>query len=144
LIIGKQLSVYKTKARKLTGSNYKEIYKSFFYCFNLIKKKSKRRPYIRSVYFNREKIFVELFLPHLNKKLNHRDKVRRMKYFPYAVDLIQNSRADPISKENPDRKSEILHRFTGETQAGEIFFVQIKEDKRTGKKWLISVFPLHK
>jgi len=26
----------------------------------------------------------------------------------------------------------------------EIFFVQIKEDKKTGQKWLMSVFPLDK
>lgn len=70
--------------------------------------------------------------------------MRRLKYFPCAIELIQKSRFEPESKENPNKRTEILHRFTGVTKENDIFFVQIKEDKRTGQKWLISVFPLGK
>ena len=38
-------------------------------------------------------------------------------------------------------KTEILHRFKGITPEGEEFFVQIKENKRNGQKYFISVFP---
>ncbi|MBI4120801.1 MAG: hypothetical protein HY457_00900 [Parcubacteria group bacterium] len=65
-----------------------------------------------------------------------------MKYFPCGIELIQHTRIDPISKEDPNRKSEILHRFAGVTKDNDLFFVQVKEDKRTGQKWLISTFPL--
>ena len=99
---------------------------------------------MRSVYFKKEKIFLELFWRHLYEKKNFRDQLRRMKYFACAIDLIRNSHFEPISKENPNRRSEILHRFAGATIDDDLFFVQIKEDKRTGQKWFMSVFSIDK
>jgi len=138
------MKIYRVKTGKLTGTNYKEIYKGFFYHYNSLKRKTKRRPYIRSAYFDKGKVFIELFLNHLDKKENFRDKVRRIRYFPCAIELIQKSRFDPVSKENPNKNSEILHRFVGQTKENDIFFVQIKEYKKSNRKWLISVFPLDK
>lgn len=82
-----------------------------------------------------------LFWQHLHEK-NLRDKARRVAYFPCALELIQKTRCEPTSKENPNRKGEIVHRFAGSTPDNELFFVQIKEDRRTNQKWFISVFPL--
>lgn len=67
--------------------------------------------------------------------------MRRLKYFSAALELIQHSRFEPKSKENPNKPGEILHRFAGSTKGKELFFVQIKEDKQTGQKYFISVFP---
>lgn len=67
-----------------------------------------------------------------------------MKYFHNAIELIQNSRFEPESKQNPNKPSEILHRFAGVTSEDDLFFVQIKEDKRSGEKFLISIFPIGK
>ena len=64
-----------------------------------------------------------------------------MKYFGCAIELIQKSKFEPKSKENPNKQSEILHRFYGFTADNEIFCIQIKEDKRKDQKFLISVFP---
>lgn len=50
---------------------------------------------------------------------------------------------EPKSKENPNEPSEILHRFAGTTKEKDLFYVHIKEDKRTGQKYLISIFPEH-
>lgn len=136
------MNTYNSKLKKLTGTNYKEVYKKAFSLYIQIKKQSKRRPYIRSKYFNKSKIFLGIFWQHLHDKYSLKDKIRRVKYFPCALDLIKHSHFDPISKENVDKISEILHRFTGTADGGKIFFVQIKEDKRTGEKYLISVFPL--
>jgi hypothetical protein len=83
----------------------------------------------------------ELFWQHLFDKKIWRDRARRIKYFSAGIDLIQNSRFEPVSKENVDRRSEILHRFTGVTREKEIFFVQIKENKNNDQKFLISIFP---
>jgi len=138
------MNIYRTKAKKLSGTDYGEVYKKSFNFFKLIKSKSRRRPYARSAYFNKEKIFLELFWHHINSKENHRDKIRRMKYFPCALELIKQSRLEPVSKENPNKRSELLHRFAGETREGDVFYVQIKEEKRLGEKWLISVFPTDK
>lgn len=135
---------YQTKAKKFTGSDFREVHKKAFGLYKQIKKKSKRRPYIRSVYFKKDKIFLELFWQHLFDKPNWRDRMRRLKYFPCAIELIRHSHFEPESKENPNRRTEILHRFGGVTKEKDMFFVQIKEDKRTGQKFLISVFPLGK
>lgn len=136
------MQVYRVKSERLHGTNFSEVCKKAFVLYQAIKQKTKRRSYVRSVYFNKEKVFLELFWSHLHEKLNYQDKVRRVRYFPCAIELIQHTKFDPESKENVDRKSEMLHRFAGETKSGDKFFVQIKEDKRSGQKWLISVFPL--
>lgn len=135
------MKIYQAKTKKIPGTNWKEVSMSAFGLYQQIKKKTKRRPYVRSAYFKKEKIFLEIFWHHLHEKENFRDKVRRMKFFPAAIELIKNSKIDPASMDNPNKLSEILHRFTGVTREGELFIVQIKEEKRTGRKWLMSVFP---
>jgi len=133
--------IYKTKTGKLTGSDFHEVNKKAYFVYEQIKRKSKRRPYVRSAYFNKDKIFIGLFWQHLFDKQNWRDRIRRIKYFPAAIELIRHSRFGPKSKENPNNNSEILHRFTGITSDNKLFYVQIKEDKQTSQKWLISVYP---
>lgn len=133
---------YKTKSKKLTGSNYGEVHRKAFSIYTQIVKRSKRRTYIRSAYFKKDKIFLGLFWHHLGDKFNHQEKVRRVKFYACALELIRNSKLDPESKQNVDKKSEILHRFTGITSEKEIFFVQIKENKTNNQKYLISIFPM--
>lgn len=108
------------------------------YCQN----KTKRTPYVRSVYFKKEKIFLTIFWSHLHKK-SEKDKTRRLKYFECAIDLIKNSKIEPTIKENPNSKTELLYRFLGRTSGGELFAVQIKMSKTNKKKYLISIFPLN-
>jgi hypothetical protein len=64
-----------------------------------------------------------------------------MKFFGCAIVLIKRSNFEPKSKENPNKPGEILHRFYGVTSENELFCVQIKEDKKKGQKFLISVYP---
>lgn len=59
---------YQTKANKLSGSNYAEIKKRAMFVFNQIKKKTKRQAYIRSAYFQKDKIFFNYFWDHLFQK----------------------------------------------------------------------------
>lgn len=131
---------FQTKSKKLSGSKYGEIHKKAFDLYTTIKKQSKRRVYIRSAYFNKDKIFLSLFWSHLKEK-HYPERARRLKYFACALELIRQTKFDPESKENVDKTSEILHRFMGITPDSEIFYVQIKENKRNGQKYLISVFP---
>ena len=137
------MKTFKTKSVILRGTNYKEISKKAFGLYNGIRRKTKRRPYIRSAYFKKDKIFLGLFWTHIYNK-NYWDQMRRMKFFGCALELIQNSRFEPTSKENPNKPTEILHRFAGVTKNNDLFFVQIKEDKRTSEKWLVSVFPIER
>ena len=50
------MQIYKTKARKFSGTEFREVHKPAFGLYTEIKKKSKRRTYVRSAYFNKEKI----------------------------------------------------------------------------------------
>lgn len=124
----------------MPGTNYGEIYPVAIAIFKEIKSKTKRKPYIRSIYFNKEKVFLDYFWQHLREK-NLRDRTRRLKYYQCALDLIKNSKSEPTSKQNPNKLKEILHRFAGLTKNKELFFVQIKEDKKTSQKHFLSVFP---
>lgn len=135
------MQIYKTRVYKFSGTDFHEVRQKAFGFYTEIKKKSKRRPYVRSAYFNKQKVFLGLFWQHLFDKENWQDRFRRLKYFGCAIELIQKSRFAPKSKEDPNKPSEILHRFYGSTADNEMFYVQIKENKCTGQKFFISVFP---
>jgi len=141
LDIIKIMKIYQTKSAKLPGTDWREVYKRSFGLYKQIKRKTKRQPYIRSAYFQKDKIFLEIFWHHLHEKQNFRDKVRRLKLFPAVIELIQNSRIEPSCIENPNKPKELLYRFTGVTSDKELFVVQIKKEKKNNKKWLISAFP---
>lgn len=132
---------YKTKVNPLTGTHWRQVLKKAFGQYKEIISQSKRRPYVRSAYWDKQKVFLGLFWHHLHEKENIRDKTRRLKYFPCAIELIRNNRIQPVSKKDPNRRDDIVHRFAGITPNNELFFVQIKEDTRKQQKWLISVFP---
>lgn len=135
------MRIYQTKAKKIEGTDFHEVRKKASSLYQQIVRRSKRRPYVRSTYFKKDKIFLALFWQHLWDKQKWQDRMRRLKFFAAGIELIQHSHFEPKSKENPNKPSEILHRFAGSTKEKELFFVQIKEDKKTGRKYLISIFP---
>ena len=135
------MKYYQTKIGKITGSNFNEMRKKATKIFDEIKKKSKRKPYIRSTYFNKSKIFLDYFWEHLYAKQNRRDKIRRIQFYAAAIELLQNSRIRPESVKNPNNQNETLYRFYGKTTEQSPFVVQIKEDGKCGKKYFISIFP---
>ncbi|MDR0875831.1 MAG: hypothetical protein LBN12_06440 [Clostridiales Family XIII bacterium] len=60
---------------------------------------------------------------------------------PCALDLLQHSRLAPVEKRNPNGNHERVFRFYGRTKGGEEFWVQVKEDKKTKGKYLMSIVP---
>lgn len=134
------MKIYKSKYSQLTGTSYDEVVKKAHKEHNEIRRRTKRQPYVRSKYYKKDKIFVKLFWDHLDQKNRH-DRQRRLKFYPCAIDLIRNTMFDPVAKPNPNKQGEIVHRFAGESLDGELFFVQIKENIRSGRKDFISVFP---
>ncbi len=136
-----ELKIYQTKVKKLSGTSYDEVYPQAISIYKKICSKTKRRPHIRSKFFKKEKIFLDYFWDHLRTK-NPRDRSRRLKYYECALDLIKNSKIPPTSKINPNKSSEILHRFTGKTENNDPFYVQITEHIRKKNKHLTSVFPI--
>jgi len=134
------MKVYQTKAKKLPGSNYHEVYAAARNYYNEIKKKTKRRPYIRSAYWKKEKVFFDYLWQHLAQK-TPRDRMRRLKFLNCAIELIKNSRQEPTELISKNNVHEILYRFAGITKDKELFLVQIKEDVKTGAKYFMSCFP---
>ena len=135
------MKFYRTKVGKIKGKRYSEVYKKARAIYDTLNRNSKRKAHVRSIYFKREKIFLDLFWSHLFEKKSFKDQIRRLRYYNCALNLIKNSTLAPTSKLNKDKPSETLHRFSGTTLEGDVFFVQIKENNVTNKKWLISVFP---
>lgn len=134
------MEIYKTTKNKIAGTSFHEVNKTAEQLFKLIKSRTKRTPYVRSKYFKKEKVFITLFWAHLFEK-HEKDRMRRLKFFDCAIDLIKNSNFDPETRENFKKKDELLHRFCGITKNKEVFVVQIKENKRTKRKDLISIYP---
>ncbi len=134
------MEIYQSKFERLPGTRYKEVYDKAFAYYSKIKKRTKRQPYVRSKYFGKQKVFLNLFWRHLDQK-DWRDRARRLRLFMAGIDLLRNTKLNPQSKENPNKRSEIQHRFYGVTKCGNKFAVQIKENKRSGRRFLISIFP---
>lgn len=134
------MNIYKSKYGKLPGSSYDEVAPLARKEFQRIKKLTKRQPYVRSAYFRKDKIFLTLFWDHLAQK--HRgDRASRLKLYTCALDLLRHSPYAPATIFSVDDLNVMLHRFAGETKDGAQFCVQVKEDKRNGRKDFISVFP---
>lgn len=117
---------YQTKSNKLSGSDYKEVYRNAMAFYQPIIKATKRKPYIRSAYFRgggkKQKIFFDFFWQHLSQK-SPKERVQRLKYFSATIDLLKNSRNKPAIQENPNKKSEMLYRFFGLTKTKDLFCV---------------------
>jgi len=133
------METFNSKFKKLPGTNYTEIKRRANSYFLVIKGHTKRRPYIRSAYFKGEKIFFDYFWLHLANK-NFSDKLRRLKFFPAATDLVKNNKIKPIIIKVSNR-AEIYYRFSGITKDKYSFLVQIKENRKNGQKFFISCFP---
>ena len=131
---------YEVRGCKLAGTSYSEVHKKAWQIYLMEKKKSKRRAYVRSAYFKKEKIFLDIFWSHLKQK-SPKDKFRRLKFYACAIKLLKKCKNHPVTVQNVDNLSVVFHRFHGKVDSNEKFVVQMKENKRTRKKYLISVFP---
>jgi hypothetical protein len=133
--------LYDSSLRRLPGSAADELIKLARKEFHVIQKRTPRRQaHIRSRYFTKDKVFINQFWDHLEQK-NRQDKVRRLRLYVCAIDLIRNTTIAPVTMQNPNNSDEALHRFAGKTADGEIFYVQVKENKKNNRKDFMSVFP---
>lgn len=121
------MDYYQTKVRRLSGITISETKRAAHVLYRQTVKSSRRRPYIRSAYFNKEKIFLDNFWPHINQK-SHYEIPRRLRFLPCAIELIQFSRVKPLMTVDRHNPQDRLYRFKGLSVEGNIFYVQIKED----------------
>ena len=69
-----------------------------------------------------------------------KERRKRLKFYKAALDLLRHSQIAPDTIFRTDNQIIMLHRFYGVTKDGVYFCVQVKEDKRTSRKDLMSVF----
>lgn len=133
------MNVYKSKKSLLAGTSYEEVLKLARKEYSHIEKMTKRQPYVRSTYFNKDKVFLVMFWNHIMQK-NFKTRTKRLKFYSASIDLMRNTRHDPETIFSKKDTSLLLHRFYGITKDGQEFCVQIKQNKRTGRKDFMSVF----
>lgn len=135
--------IYQSSHTILVGNNYKTIQRKALLLFYDIKHHSKRRSYIRSAYFRKQKIFFDYFWKHLAQK-SFKDRTRRLQFFNCGIDLIKHSRQTPSFFNDPRNPRAVLYRFTGISRDKKVFYVQIKVDSKTNQKYFMSIFPEQK
>ena len=140
MLTSNDISVYKTRAKKIKGSKYRDVAHSVRLSYKEIANRTKRDAYVRSAYFKKDKIFLKLFWTHLHEHPMYGQK-RRLQFFDCAIDLLRHSTNPPETLPNPNGRNELVHRFAGITETGERFYVQVKQELRSGKKYFMSVFP---
>jgi hypothetical protein len=129
---------FKSKIPHIAGSNYKDVLSDARKIYGGYTKRTKRNPYVRSKYFDGDKIFLNVFWTHImQKRINERTK--RLKLYPCALDLLENTRLAPTQKINPNDASEMLYRFYGVSDIGVQFYIQVKEVLKTGNKFFMSI-----
>lgn len=133
--------IYKSKYGLLSGTTYEEVVTNARKEFTIVRKLTKRQPYVKSKYFKGDKVFLTVFWNHMAQK--HRKEVRkRLKFYKVGLDLIRNTTLHPeqsiLDKTQPNHI--VYSRFYGVTKTGEHFCVQIKQDLRSGRKDFMSVF----
>jgi hypothetical protein len=133
------MDFYRSKYNKLSGSSYSEVLKKARLIFRDIEKRSKRSAYVRSKYFNKEKVFLSYFWSHLEQK-RLKERMRRLKYYQCAIDLLRNTTVEPKTIVENTQNGVLFHRFSGKTKEGDVFFVQVKENTKNNKLFM-SVFP---
>jgi hypothetical protein len=134
---------YPVKSKPITGSKYKDLLKKVRTEYKYIAKQTKRTPYVRSEYFKKDKIFLSLYWTHLSETPMYTQK-HRLKLFNCGIELLRHTTFPPETKPNPNGRNELVYRFGGKTPDGQKFYVQVKQEIRSGKKYFMSVFPERK
>ena len=135
------MHTYKSKYGRLPGTTYTEVMAAARREYHAVQKRTPRRiPHVRSRYFTKDKIFLNTFWDHLKQK-RLIEQTNRLKYYRCALDLLRNTTFTPQSVLEKNSPGVYLHRFMGQTTNGEYFYVQVKDDRRTGRKDFMSVFP---
>lgn len=69
-----------------------------------------------------------------------KERRKRLKFYKAAIDLLRHATETPDTIFDAKNKDTLLHRFHGITKEGKEYSVQVKEDKRSGRKDFMSVF----
>lgn len=137
------MNIYQSKYSLIAGTDYIEVMRSARREYIKVQKLTKRQPYVRSRYFTKDKVFINIFWNHLVQKRKG-EQIVRAKLLLAAFDLLRNTACTPDTIFSEANLNMMLHRFAGKTRDGIEFYVQVKQDKRSGRKDFMSVFPAKK
>ena len=133
------MEYYRVKSQPFSGTNYTELYRKARLFFKRIHLNPRRKLFIKSAYFHKQKIFFDHFWEHLLQK-SIKQRKQRLKYLPCMKELLENSLTNP--RVTIQSNSEKYYRFLGQVTNGAYFAVQIKE--KNHKLQCISIFPWKK
>lgn len=134
------IRAYQCKTKSLSGHRFVDIIPQARKLLRALQKQTKRRSYVRSTYFHKDKIFFDFFWQHMQGK-SVVDRARRLKYLSCALELLQKSRIDPITFMDENHPGVIKHEFRGNAPDGTIFSVIVQEDRKTNRKQLLTLYP---
>jgi hypothetical protein len=132
-----ETQAFLVKMQPLAGSTEERARKNALEYYQAIKRKTKRKPYIRAAFFEKQKIFLDVFWSHTFEK-SRKVRAERFKLFPCAIELLEKTTKTPEIYIPTQKKSETWLRFFGRTTTGVHFVVQVKS--RLGRFYLISVY----
>lgn len=130
---------FRSKHNRYGQTSYVDVVKWARTIYKPLADQTKRQLYVRSAYFDNQKILLATFWIHLKQK-NIRDRTRRLRFFEAAIDSIKNNKTEPELKVTKNGQYR-YYRFFGITKDDKLFFVQIKENIKNKRKDLISIFP---
>ena len=88
------MNVYTSKYSRLPGSSYNESLNHARREYNVIAHSTKRQPYVKSKYFNGNKVFLKVFWNHVMQK-RLKERTRRLRFYRAALDVLRHSKITP-------------------------------------------------
>ena len=131
---------YQCKTHVLAGRKYTEVMPQARKIFRSLQQKTKRRPYVRSTYFRKDKVFFDQFWTHMNAK-SIPDRTRRLRYLPCTLELLRETRNNPLTFIDSNQPETMKHQFLGKSPDCKKFVVVISEHRSSGRKQLLSMYP---
>lgn len=132
--------VYKCKISAFYSSSYARVKKQAKNFFNSKTAHSRRSAYVRAPAWKKQKVFLGVFWSHLFDK-KPAERMVRLRLLPCALEVLENSTYPFVTKTEPGNPNIFLHRLYGQTPAGQVFALQVKEYSNKQKLYFVSCFP---
>jgi hypothetical protein len=133
-MVNKNAVYFQSKQSKLYSTVYSRIYNYTKSYYESLIQNPRRKPYVRSKYFD-GKVFLDEFWTQIFRR-NLADRRRRLAFYVCAIDLIQNSRNEPEVKYEMGKE---LYELYGIAKNGEKFAVHLRKSKKN--IYFMSCFP---
>ena len=128
------VNYFKSKHSKLYSTVYSRVFCSARLYYESLIQNPRRKPYVKSKFFDK-KVFLDEFWTQILRR-NLADRRRRLSFYICAIDLIQNTRCEPVIKYEVGKE---FYEFYGIAKNGEKFVVHMRRSKEN--IYFMSCFP---